>query len=308
MNRPRTHTSSQATASTTTKKRRASTETEIKSAEFQPATKKARVEADRPKMDSTKKSPACAACRKKKTKCGHRVEPHWVAIHQSSPTSVTDEPTQPSLSTNLSPSTTSISSNPVKVTNPDPSSPPTEPTRPTEKKANPAPAPAPEKFRKLDENRDATPEFRKRIKQDRNSCVIQFTGADRKLESRWASRVYGYYFDGDDEELPLHEASSETERSSAAGNTPSLSSSDTESSISSDIDTPQSLVEPFAQTYLATHLKDLVADACLESTWSRIGITLSEAERAWLREIESWTYEARALIYDGKASSNDWTG
>ncbi|KAH9219701.1 hypothetical protein DL95DRAFT_457364 [Leptodontidium sp. 2 PMI_412] len=277
MNPPRTHTSSQVAAPATTKKRRASTKTEIKGAASTPATKKAR--------------------------CAHRLEPDWVATQRSSPSSITNAPAQPSLLAKPPSSISSVSSSSVKVTSTNDPSTPTKVTN-SAKKVTPA---APKKIRKLDKNRDATPEFRERIWQDRKSCTIEFTEEDWERKPKWASRVYEYYSSTD--ELPLHATSSETEKS-LAGNIPSLSFGDIDSSTSSDIDTPQSFAEPFAKACLTPRLKDLqlasVPDDCLESSRCQFAISPSEDEQAWLKKTESWTEKAIELVYDEETSLNDW--
>ncbi|KAH7355284.1 hypothetical protein BKA65DRAFT_475737 [Rhexocercosporidium sp. MPI-PUGE-AT-0058] len=319
-----------------TKKRCVSSNPETKGATSPPASKKARVEA-KPKMAKAKKGPACTACRKKKTKCAHRLELGPVtkqtastfsvinALMKLSPSvnpSLSEKPitsTNPNLSTKLprstkqtpasadpSRTTTSLSPSSTQVPDPNNTNGPANGTNPPKRKS----PPAPKQIRKLDKNGDATPAYRKRIWEDRQGCTIQFTVEDWKRQPKWASRVFGGFTSGDD--LSLHPSSSKitTEiENSSAGNTPSLSFGAMKSRTGSDIDTPQSSVKSFAQNELGFRFKEQTAsvlDRSVERSVRCHEIPLSSVERAWLQKTESWKDEAKALIHDGNPTFEDW--
>ncbi|PVH80407.1 hypothetical protein DL98DRAFT_654803 [Cadophora sp. DSE1049] len=178
------------TTTTSSKKRPAhfETETDTKTTTSQPAPKNARTSASQTtKVAKPKKGPACAACRKKKirAKLGSVTKQPSALLSPS----LANEQAKPSSSVNTS------SSHPTKVANHSASSEAPEPT----KTASPA---APKKFRKLDEDRNATPEFRERIERERQKYTVQFTEEDWYREPKWASRVYGGWDSVD--ELLLH--------------------------------------------------------------------------------------------------------
>lgn len=193
---------------------------------------------------------------------------------------------------------------------------------------------APKKFRKLDEDRNATPEFRKRIEQDRQECTIQFTEEDWFREPKWANRVYRGWDSID--ELLIH--SKEPGNRSSAGKTPSLSFGETISCGNSDIDTSQSFAKHGPQTYLSASLNGPLAsvlDGCLKardqeedrrrpishiyiskaqettqdtrstSGSGNLATSISDAEKEWLKKVESWKAEAYALVHDERASYDD---
>ncbi|CZT06787.1 uncharacterized protein RAG0_12440 [Rhynchosporium agropyri] len=136
-----------------------------------PTTKKARIEkmpkkSKKQKKAKAKKGPACETCRKKHTKCAHRLELGSVTKPSSSTIPITA--TTPSSSSASTSAAVPAASNPAKST-----------------KQEPSPAP------KIVENGDATEAVRRRIWEDRQKYTIVFTEEDWYREPVWASRVFG---------------------------------------------------------------------------------------------------------------------
>ncbi|KAG4418715.1 hypothetical protein IFR04_008160 [Cadophora malorum] len=278
------------------KKRTAPSESDSNISASQPASKKARTIALKTtKGAKPKKGPACTTCRKKKIKCAHRLELHPVTKHPSTvPSSLlANEQTKSATSINIS------SSIPAKAASHRASSKALEPTE----TATPA---APKKFRKLDEDRNVTPEFRKRIEQDRQKYTIQFTEEDWFREPKWANRVYKGWDSVD--ELLLH--TKEPRNGSSAGKTPSLSFGETIFSRKSDIDIFQSFAKHGPRTYLRTAdwaagigprwlskaSQEATKDTGSTSSGGNLATTVSDAEKEWLKKVESWKVEAHALV------------
>jgi len=132
--------------------------------------------------------------------------------------------------------------------------------------------------------------------------------------------------------------SKEPRNGSSAGKIPSLSFGKTSSSRNSDINTSQSFAKQGPQTYLSALLNGPLAsvlDGCLKvrdqeedrrgikphaeipasqksskdtagtSSSGNLATSLSDAEKEWLKKVESWKAEAHALVYDEKSSYDD---